>query len=478
MNPLSLKRVRPALMAAALVTLSAGVLPAQTTAPGTPSGSQLVQWLAAFNAGDRGARQQFYKDHWAYSPNQNFYEDLLDQTGGFELLRIEESTPTRTIAIARQIDGDAVARLTLEVEPDAPHRIVRFTSQGIPRPADLPIVRVTEEELLKTLRAELGRRAAADRFSGTVLVAKNGTPIFTAAYGLANRERAIPIRLDTRLKNGSMNKMFTATAAVTLVQSGKLALDAPLGKYLTDYPNAALASKVTIHHLLTHTGGTGDFFGAQFTAHRMDLKTHKDYVALFGKRDLFFEPGSQWSYSNYGFILLGAVIERVSGQSYFDYVRDHVYKPAGMTSTGSEPEDQVLPNTAVGYTKRAGSHEWQANTDSLGYRAMAAGGGFTTVEDLLRFATALTGNRLLSAENTRLLTTGKVKSGAGQYAYGFVDTTVNGVRVIGHSGGAPGQSGDLLILPESGYVVAALSNLDPPAAPRITNYVASRLPAR
>ena len=129
MKALSLKRVRPALMAAALVTLWASLLISQTAAPDTPAGRQLARWLATFNGGDRTARQEFYKEHWAYTPNQNFYEDLLDQTGGLELLRIEESTPTRTIAIARQIDGDAVARLTLEVEADVPHRILRFTSR-------------------------------------------------------------------------------------------------------------------------------------------------------------------------------------------------------------------------------------------------------------------------------------------------------------------------------------------------------------
>jgi CubicO group peptidase (beta-lactamase class C family) len=275
-----------------------------------------------------------------------------------------------------------------------------------------------------------------------------------------------------------MNKMFTAVAVLTLVQAGKLALDDPLGKHLPDYPNKTLASKVTIHHLLTHTGGTGDFFGTQFAARRLELRTHQDYIALHGTRDLLFEPGSQWMYSNYGFALLGAVIEAVSGRSYYDYVRDHVYAPAGMTATGSEPENEVLPNTAIGYTRRPGTIGWLSNADTLAYRGMAAGGGYTTVEDLLRFATALTSHRLLDADKTTLLTTGKVRAGAGQYAYGFSDVTINGVRAVGHSGGAPGQTGDLLILPESGYVIAVLANVDPPAAPRVSNYVASRLPVR
>ena len=443
--------------------------------PDPPAGRQLVRWLAVFNAEDRAARQQFFREQWAYSPNQTYYEDLHDQSGGFELLRVEQSTPERIVVLARQIDSDQVVRLTFQVEMEVPHRVAAFTTQPAPRPPDLAIERLSEAELLKALRADLDRRAAAGRFSGAVLVARNGKPIFTAAYGQADRERNVANRVDTRMKNGSMNKMFTAVATLSLVQAGKLALDDPLGRHLPDYPNKDVASKVTIHHLLTHTGGTGDIFGPQFTARRAELTSHQHYIALYGTRGPLFEPGSQYAYSNYGFTLLGAVIEKVSGRSYYDYVQEHVYTPAGMTSTGSELEGQVLPNTAVGYMRRA--RAWERNTDTLPARGMAAGGGYTTVEDLLRFAIALTSHRLLSADNTRLLTTAKGVPGGGGYAYGFVDTRVNGVRALGHSGGAPGQSGDLLILPDSGYVVAVLANMDPPAAPRISNYVASRLPA-
>jgi len=471
--------IRVVLFSAAVVAslYSSGAV-AQSPAPDTVSGRQLAQWLAAFNDADGAAREPFYRDRWAYRPNQRFYEDLREQTGGFTLLKIEESTATRTIAIAGHIDSDTVSRLTFDVEPDEPHRVVRFTAQAIPRPADLPIARLSEAELLKGLRADLERWAAADRFSGAVLVAKNGRPIFSAAYGFADRERRVANTIETRFKNGSMNKMFTAIATLTLVRAGKLALTDPLGRHLADYPNKTVASKVTIHHLLTHTGGTGDIFGPEFTAKRLELRTPKDFVALYGKRDLLFEPGSQWMYSNYGFALLGAVIEQVSGQSYYDYVRDHIYEPAGMTLTGSEPEEQVLPHTAIGYMKRPGTNAWQSNADTLPYRGMAAGGGYTTVGDLIRFATALTNHRLLNAEDTALLTTGKVASAGGKYAYGFVEMTIGGIRAFGHSGGAPGQSGDLIVLPESGYAIAVLANQDPPAAPRVSNYIASRVPVK
>ena len=232
-----------------------------------------------------------------------------------------------------------------------------------------------------------------------MLIAKDGKPIFSEAYGLADREHKTPNTLKTRFRIGSMNKMFTAVATLQLVQAGKLELNDPLGKYLTDYPNKNVATKVTIHHLLTHTGGTGDIFGPDFDTHRLELRTLQDYVKLYGKRDLKFEPGSQWDYSNYGFVLLGVIIEKVSGQSYYDYVREHIYVPAGMTSTGSEPEDQAVSDRSVGYTKMDSSGQWKPNTDSLPYRGTSAGGGYSTVEDLAHFAAALEANKLLNAHS-------------------------------------------------------------------------------
>jgi CubicO group peptidase (beta-lactamase class C family) len=307
------------------------------------------------------------------------------------------------------------------------------------------------------------------------MVAKDGRTVFSGAYGVADREKKIPHTLETRFRIGSMNKMFTAVAILQLVEAGKIELRAPLGKYLTDYPNKDVATKVTIHHLLTHTGGTGDIFGPAFDAHRLELRTLQDYVKLYGDRGLSFEPGSRWDYSNYGMLLLGVVVEKVSGVSYYDYVRDHVYAPAGMTRTASLPEDDAVSDRSIGYMRRDGI--FKPNTDTLPYRGTSAGGGYSTVEDLLRFATALRSNRLLNAHHTDLLTTGKVDTGGGaKYAYGFDERIVQGVRSFGHGGGAPGMNGDLRIYPQSGYVIAVLANLDPPAANRVSQFIGDRLP--
>jgi CubicO group peptidase (beta-lactamase class C family) len=171
------------------------------------------------------------------------------------------------------------------------------------------------------------------------------------------------------------------------------------------------------------------------------------------------------------------LVEKVSGQSYYDYVRDHIYKPAGMTATASDPEDQTVSDRSVGYTKFRGGN-WQPNTDTLPFRGTSAGGGYSTVEDLLRFATALQTNKLLNAQYTELLTTGKVETGRGKYAFGFQDDMVNGTRCFGHGGGAPGMNGELKICPGPGYVIAILANMDPPAASRIADFISNRLPAK
>jgi CubicO group peptidase (beta-lactamase class C family) len=274
-----------------------------------------------------------------------------------------------------------------------------------------------------------------------------------------------------------MNKMFTAVSTLQLVQSGKLDLKAPFGNYLTDYPNKDVASKVTVEQLLTHTGGTGDIFGPEFDKHRLELKTLQDYVKLYGNRGLDFAPGSEWRYSNYGFLLLGVLIEKVSGQSYYDYVQEHIFKPAGMTATASEPEDQTVPDRSVGYTRFTGP-ALRPNTDTLPYRGTSAGGGYSTVEDLFKFATALQTHKLLNAQNTEILTTGKVDTAGSKYAFGFQDEVVGGVRCFGHGGGAPGMNGELKICPGPGYVIAVLANLDPPAASRVADFITNRLPAK
>ena len=247
-------------------------------------------------------------------------------------------------------------------------------------------VRDSEADTLKALSVHTAELAHAGLFSGAVLVARHDRVLFSHAYGLADRERRIPNTVRTRFRIGSMNKMFTAVAILQLVEAGKVKLTAPLGTYLPDYPNREVATKVTIHQLLTHTGGTGDIFGPDFDAHRNELRTLDDYVRLYGKRGLEFEPGSDWAYSNYGFLLLGvgdregdrAELLRLRAAARLRARGDDPQRIAARNPSGPGPVDRVHPATR--------SPAWAPNTDTLPYRGTSAGGGYSTVEDLARFA--------------------------------------------------------------------------------------------
>ena len=344
---------------------------------------------------------------------------------------------------------------------------------------------LSEKELISELRAKLEQETAEDSFSGAVLIARNGAPIFAEAHGLADRQRTIRNTVQTRFRLGSINKMFTGVATLQLVEAGKLRLDDPLGKYLTDFPQKEVATKVTVEQLLNHTSGTGDIFGPEFDARRMQLRTLSDFAKLHEDKGLRFEPGTRWEYSNYGFILLGVLIEQVSGQTYYDYVRDHIYLPAQMWSSGSEPEDTFLPDRSIGYTRAAGTTlrpstgllpDLRPNTESLPYRGSSAGGGYSTVHDLLNFANSAQQNKLLAHRFTEMLRTSKVETDHNtHYGYGFEHHTTNGVRWIGHTGGAIGMNGDLEFCPELGYTVVSLANLDPPSAGQISRFITTSL---
>jgi CubicO group peptidase (beta-lactamase class C family) len=450
----------------------------QTQFPDTPAGHQAAGWLEAFNSGSLERYREFLQKNFparVATVEQRFRFRLM--SGGFDFRKLEESTPTKLTALFQERLSDQFYRMIFEVDESEGHQITRLDVLRIARPPEFALPHMSESELAATLRKKLDEQTSADQFSGAVLVARDGKPIFSQATGSADREKKTPNTLRTRFRIGSMNKMFTAVSTLQLVQAGKLGLKDPFGKYLTDYPNKEMASKVTIDQLLTHTGGTGDIFGPDFEQHRLELRTLQDYVKLYGSRALQFEPGNQWRYSNYGFILLGVLIEKVSGQSYYDYVQQHVFTPAGMTSTGSEPEDKMVANRSVGYMKSEDGRQWQINTETLPYRGTSAGGGYSTVEDLFRFATALQKNKLLNAEYTELLTTGKVQAGAGKYAYGFQEQMENGTRCFGHGGGAPGMNGELKICPGPHIIIAVLSNLDPPAADRVADFIVNRMPA-
>jgi D-alanyl-D-alanine carboxypeptidase len=325
------------------------------------------------------------------------------------------------------------------------------------------------ERLLNTLSAE-------DKFSGGVLVGRDGAVLFQQAYGLASKAWGIPNRLETKFNLGSMNKIFTAVAVAKLVEQGRLAYTDTIGGLLPDYPNRVAAEQVTVHHLLTHSSGMGNYWNERFHANKAQIRKVDDYLPTFVDAPLVFEPGGSVAYSNVGYIVLGMIIERTSGMDYFDYIREHICHPAGMYETESYALDQEIPDLAVGYTRQS----YDGTPLSSGYRnnlfqhvvkGGPAGGGYSTAGDIYRFANALLGGRLISRQIFDLLTSGKVQFGRrleSRYGYGFMEVSLPDDRVVGHSGSFAGVSTNLDIFQESRYVAVVLSNYDDAARPIVS----------
>jgi D-alanyl-D-alanine carboxypeptidase len=443
--------------------------------------------------------------HDALEANQQFRIDVMDASApidsvatGDVLVNVFRTSagdpfrqqPTEVSADLASLEGKTVRFRMVQTDNQGPMRLgvdnIRLQPVGLDDATvalleteeasdaiDLVLRRMSEADALAALSARADELERAEEFSGAFLVARGGKVLLQEAHGLADRERETPNSVDTRFRIGSMNKMFTSVATLQLVEAGTLALNDPVGKHLPDYPNKDVASKVTVRHLLTHTGGTGDFFGPEFDRNRETLREHTDYVKLFGSRGPRFEPGARFDYSNYGFVLLGAIIEAATGRSYYDVVRENVFVPAGMTSTDSLPESDDVPGRSVGYMRQSPTSDWMPNTDTLPWRGTSAGGGYSTVGDLMRFGEALRNGTLISAA-----TLAEATSPQSDEPYGFgLDIRGEGtLRSYGHGGGAPGMNGELRVFPELGYVVVSLSNLDPPAAGRLVEFFEPRMP--
>lgn len=440
----------------------------------SPAMQTFKLWLEAFNSGDQAKEAAFWKKYGtaATAPRADGDLRLHRMTGAMSILNVKEDTGAHLVALMKEANG-GYSESTLDLSSTDPPVIAGMKGHRVPPPMESEPPAANDEELARRIQKHAAEKHGEDAFSGAVLVAHNGKIVLDQAWGLANIEKQIPNTTATEFCIGSMNKMFTAVSILQLVQQGKLALDKPVATYWPDYPNHDLAVRVTIRELLNHTGGTGDIFTPAFDAHRQELHTLADYVKLYGNRPVAFDPGSRMEYSNYGFILLGRIIELVSGQSYDAYVRQHIYLPAGMTHTSPGPEigpgkDQSSPDVAVGYIRSP--EGLKPNTDTYS-RGTSAGGGFSTVHDLFQFATALQSGKLLDPTFLKQATT--ASSTRDDYGMGFY---VLGNGAYGHGGGAPGINGELHILPKSGYVIAALVNRDPPLATDAVNWIASILP--
>lgn len=322
-------------------------------------------------------------------------------------------------------------------------------------------------------------QAAADRFSGNIMVAYRGHPVLACSYGMADKGQFIPNGPETIFDLESVTKTFTAVACAKLVQQGKIDLYGELGAYLDGFP-ADVAGSVTVHQLLTHTSGLGvhgnDFSDTQeFFSERLTWtsgqETMDGVMSIIRKQPLVFTPGTQNGYSNSGMFVVGAIVEQVSGQSYYDYVREHVFQAAGMVDTDFYTRPQVRGNPRVAHaylTDRSGNRVDFSESNDFPYIGTPVQGAYSTVHDLLRYAEALRTGKVLLPAFASLFTGAKVALSPADlppdpsrhrfYGYGFRVKIVNSHVVFGHSGSGPGTTTNLDIYPDLDWVGIVLSN--------------------
>jgi len=477
---------RRSILIAAVAALAGGAnLEAQADAPAVRRAREMVSLIS----GGTEATLKAYVDsafggrmgEMPFDAHWGFLMSTRASTGGLEWIEGRAEMPgAAVVAVRSRLTGNVVG-LMVRVEPSAPYRILGLGTRPAPSwaPAEKLAV-ATDAELAGTLQGFVEKLAKADVFSGAVLLGKDGKILYEGAFGIANRDFDAPNTVDTKFNLGSMNKMFTSVAIAQLAEAGKLRFDDPLAKYVPDFPSAEAAAKIRIEHLLTHTSGLGSYFNEEFDrSSRARFRTVDQMLELAKDEKLAFEPGTRWSYSNTGMLVLGKVIEVASGQDYFDYIREHVYALAGMTRSDSYELDRVNPNLAVGYQKEFGpdgSVSFRNNLYMHVIRGGPAGGGYSTVEDLLAFAGALTGGKLVGRPYVDLLITPKPKLNSPQYGYGFGVDLETGI--VGHSGGFPGISSNLDIFTKSGYVAVVMSNFgggSQPVVERIRSLVKARV---
>jgi len=458
--------------------------------PDGPIGERISSLLEVINSNDREKLRTFVSEAFTnqfrnFAPMDRHlavFADLYQQSQGFEFYGIRkyeaEAPASERVVIVRNKLTQAWEAFILTIETEPPHRIagLRFAPARAPNQA-APSSRLSDQEIVKELEAFINRLVEAEVFSGTVLLARDGEVLFKGAYGLASKRFDVPNKIDTKFNLGSMNKMFTGVAIAQLVQRGRLSLDDALGQYLsTDWLPHKISDKIKIKHLLTHTSGLGSYFNDKFMeSSRARFRDLDDYKPLIAGETPAFEPGTDWQYSNTGMFLLGVVIEKVSGQSYFDYVRENIYKPAGMANTDCYEMDKPVPNLAIGYSKENGI--WSNNLYKHVVKGGPAGGGFSTVEDLLRFDRALRDHTLLNPEYTEMVWSAKPELHSPAYGFGFGVGGEPGHGIVGHGGGFAGINSNLDIFLDSGYTAVVMSNHDRGAEPvksKIRELVAGR----
>jgi len=447
-----------------LISVSSPAVSGSVQAPAAadkPALAHLKAYVEAFNSSVQGTMRAFFASHLADSAIKEIpveqrltrFRGAKSQIGSLEIQRVVSDEASQASVLAKAGNGTLVL-IRATVEKTAPQKLLSLSIELVEDPDNIvvPDPKASEKDFIAAVRELLDTQTKSDEFSGVVLVAKEDRILFHEAHGLADRDKQIPNRKDTKFNLGSINKNFTRVAIHQLVRQGKIGLDDKIGKFLPDYPNAQAAEKVSVRQMLNMTSGIGDFFGERFDATPKEkIRTLRDYLPLFADLPLEFEPGTSNKYSNGGYIVLGLIIEKASGVDYYAFVRENIFKPCGMTDTDSYARDADVANMACGYAREGEgtSGPRVLNFATLPGRGSSAGGGYSTAGDMLKYVMALRDKKI------------------------YLPDSANG---LGIAGGAPGINSVLEWDPRSGYTVIVLTNFDPPTAGQTARRIVGWLP--
>lgn len=454
-----------------LAASTASAVPASVTLPDTPVGRIGGELIHHVNHDTPVQIREWTSTILSPAIDAEVRTDFANQlalaardSGGVDLLDVRLQSGLLVLQVQGRRDGQR-ALFVLATDPAQPGKLAQADLVPMADPAlfaDWPKGAVSRAELPRLINAALDLLVRTDDFSGCVTVSDGENTVFDECRGLAERRFGVPIDQQTKFRIASIGKMFTAVAIAQLVEDGKLSWDDTLAELVPEYPDQTAAKKITVWELLHHTSGLGDFLGPEFFHNREKFADPADYLDLIARQPKLSESGTQWNYSNAGFILLGRVIENVSGESYFDYIMRHVFTPAAMNSSGFGSIEEITPKLAVGYFHEGlFSSEWKANWMKIPFKGGPAGGAYSTNADLLRFAKALREGKLVKQATLAKMFDDEVPAGPGFYATGIGDRLSHGRHIRGHQGGIEGVTTDLAIVWETGATVALTSNQGP-----------------
>jgi CubicO group peptidase (beta-lactamase class C family) len=439
--------------------------------PDTPPGRLVGDWINVCRAQDLARLTAWFSSNLSeqaakqapapFRAQQDF--GLCEANGGFRLAGITkaEAGTISVLLVGLKSDIWFEQRLVLNgagkldrarLNPTAPAESVL--------PKDL-----SDDAVAHEVTSTVEKLSRMGLFSGIVTVARGRRTIASATGAYANLAKKTPFTGSTQFTIGSMGKMFTAAAIGQLVDQGKISFDETVGKFFPDYPNQTVRDKVTVAMLLSHTAGLGDFlFKRTPDMMKNGVKRAAEFMPLYDTEEPQFAPGTNWSYSNAGLALAGAILEKVSGEDYPDYLRNHIFAVAGMTNSDPNNIPHTTARLVTPYTKmseRGPSPDWHEAEHDIG---SPAGGAISTADDLVRFADALRNGKLVSKATFEEMSKPHGSALAAKYGYAMEIGELYGRTVVGHGGGFPGVSTRLYLVLDSPYTVVALANTDPPAA--------------